>query len=76
MYPSESLNIRLGIKVGVEVNEPAARGFKGFMAMAFDPSGFDVQPLGKFDNLASTEIKTMNCPSPFREPNTVKQNVT
>lgn len=75
MYPSETLNVHLGIKSDVDVNDPAARGFKGFMAMAFDPSSFDVQPLGTFDSLASTETKTMNCPSPFREPNTVKQNV-
>ena len=70
LYAGESLNIQLGIKSFVNVNDPAARGFKGFMIMVFDATGQNIEPLGIFDGVASNnEIKTMDCPSPSRGPN-------
>ncbi len=70
LYAGESLNIQLGIKSFVNVNDPAARGFKGFMIMVFDATGQNIEPLGIFDGMASNnEIKTMDCPSPSRGPN-------
>jgi hypothetical protein len=70
IYVGESLKIQLGIKSGVDVNEPAARGFKGFMIMAFDATGQNIEPIGIFDGTTpNTEIQTMDCPTPSKGPN-------
>jgi Reeler domain len=70
IYAGESLKIQLGIKSYVDNNDQAARGFKGFMIMAFDATGQNIEPIGIFDGTTpNNEIQTMDCPSPSRGPN-------
>lgn len=60
---SESLTIRLGVKSQVGSDEPAFNGFKGFLIMAFDATGVDIEPIGVFNDPASSDIQTLDCPS-------------
>jgi hypothetical protein len=54
----------------VEVNDPFARGFKGFMIMAFDATFQNIEPLGIFVvTIPNSEIQTMDCPTPSKGPN-------
>ncbi|XP_046453188.1 putative defense protein [Daphnia pulex] len=70
IYVGESLKIQLGIKSGLEANDPFSRGFKGFMIMAFDAAGQNTEPLGIFDGTTpNSEIQTMDCPTPSKGPN-------
>ncbi len=66
----ESLKIQLEIKSGLEANDPLSRGFKGFMIMAFDATGQNIEPVGIFDGTTpNSEIQTMDCPTPSKGPN-------
>lgn len=60
---SESLTIRLGVKSEVGTDEPAFGGFKGFLVMAFDATGVDIEPLGSFNAPTSSDVQTLDCPS-------------
>lgn len=57
------LTIRLAVKDGLNETDPAMAGFKGFMVMAFDASGVNIEPIGMFHIPATTDVQTMNCPS-------------
>lgn len=59
---AESVKVFLRVKSNLNESHPASEGFKGYLIIAYDATGVNIEPLGTFQDPTEQNVgKTIDC---------------